>query len=58
MYVISTTPTKRGMLMSSSDAAFREKFMKLVQARKEMSQEQLTSEDEFDNMVELGDATE
>ena len=43
--------------MSSSDAAFREKFMKLVQARKEMSQEQLTSEDEFDNMVELGDAT-
>ena len=58
MCVTSTTPTKRGMLMSSSDAAFREKFMKLVQARKEMSQEQLTSEDEFDNMVELGDATE
>lgn len=44
--------------MNSSDATFREKFMKLVQARKEMSQEQLTSEDEFDNMVELGDATE
>ena len=43
--------------MSSSDAAFREKFMKLMQSRKEMSQEQLTSEDEFDNMVELGDAT-
>ncbi|BBA65242.1 predicted ORF [Xanthomonas phage XacN1] len=44
--------------MSSSDAAFREKFMKLMQSRKEMSPEQLTSEDEFDNMVELGDATE
>ena len=58
MYVTSTTPTKRGMLMSSSDAAFREKFMKLMQSRKEMSPEQLTSEDEFDNMVELGDATE
>ncbi len=58
MYVTSTTPTKRGLLMSSSDAAFREKFMKLVQARKEMPPEQLTSEDEFDNMVELGDATE
>ena len=58
MYVTSTTPTKRGMRMSSSDAAFREKFMKLMQSRKEMSPEQLTSEDEFDNMVELGDATE
>lgn len=44
--------------MSSSDAAFREKFMKLVQARKEMSPEQLTSEDEFDNMVELGDTVD
>ena len=44
--------------MSSSDAAFREKFMKLVQTRKEMSPEPLTSEDEFDNMVELADATE
>ena len=58
MCVTSTTPTKRGMLMSSSDAAFREKFMKLVQARKEMSPEQLTSEDEFDSIVELADATE
>lgn len=44
--------------MSSSDAEFREKFMKLIQARKEMSPEQLTSEDEFDKIVELGDATE
>lgn len=44
--------------MNSSDATFRDTFVKLMQARKEMSQEQLTSEDEFDNMVELGDATE
>lgn len=58
MYVTFTTPTERGMLMSSSDAAFREKFMKLMQSRKEMTPEQLTSEDEFDNIVELADATE
>ena len=44
--------------MSSSDAAFREKFMKLIQARKEMSPEQLTNDEEFDKIVELGDATE
>jgi hypothetical protein len=44
--------------MSSSDAAFREKFINLMQTRKEMSREQLTSENEFDNMSELGDATE
>lgn len=44
--------------MNSSDATFRDTFVKLMQAQKEMSQEQLTSEDEFDNMVELGDATE
>lgn len=44
--------------MSSSDAVFRDKFMKLMQARKEITPEQLTSEDELDNIVELGEATE
>ncbi len=44
--------------MSSSDAAFREKFINLMEDRKKMSPEQLTNEFEADNMVELGEATE
>lgn len=44
--------------MNSSEAMFRDKFMKLVHAQKETSPEQLTSEDELDNIVELGEATE
>ena len=37
---------------------FATSFMRLVDQRKEMSSEQLTSEDEFDSIVELADATE
>ena len=37
---------------------FATRFMRLVDQRKEMSSEQLTSEDEFDSIVELADATE
>ncbi len=43
--------------MSSSDIAFREKFIKLMQAQKEIIKEQLTNEDESDTIVELEDAT-
>ena len=37
---------------------FATRFMRLVDQRKEMSPEELTSEDEFDSIVELADATE
>lgn len=40
------------------DQSFRDSFMRLMSQRKEMSSEQLTSEDEFDSIVELADATE
>lgn len=44
--------------MNNSDTAFREKFIQLMETRGKMPQEQLTSEDEFDNMVGVGEATE
>ena len=40
------------------DQSFRDIFMRLMSQRKEMSPEELTSEDEFDKIVELADATE
>lgn len=40
--------------MSSSEKAFREKFIKLLEERNK----QLTTEDESDNMDGLGEATE
>jgi len=44
--------------MNNSDAEFRVKFIKLINEQKRMASEQLTNDEEFDNIVELGDATE
>lgn len=54
VFVMFISLIKKGMHMSSSEKAFRESFTKLLEARNK----QLTNEDESDNIIELGDATE
>lgn len=44
--------------MNSSEQAFRDKFVKLMEDKKKMSPEQLTKEYDDDTMFELADAVE